>query len=108
MMPTSHGGRSHASPFVVSDSVVDPVPSVIEQLRLQLNFFDHFIKGNDKGVEDWPTIKYYNFGEESFKQSDIWPPKGQQRIQYFLDANGELNTSSSDEHLGMDEYIVDF
>lgn len=108
MMPTSHGGGSHASPFVVSDSIVEPVPSVIEQLRLQLNFFDHYIKGNDKGVEDWPTIKYYNFGEESFKQSDIWPPKGQERIKYYLDTNGKLNTSSSDEPQGMDEYLVDF
>ena len=108
MMPTSHGGNSHASPFLVSDKMVDPVPSVNEQLKLQLDFFDHYLKEKDKGVEDWPTIKYYNFGEELFKQSDIWPPKGQQRIQYFLDAKGKLNTSSSDEHLGMDEYIVDF
>lgn len=108
MMPTSHGGRSHASPFVVSDSIVEPIPSVTEQLRLQLDFFDQYIKGVDKEVEDWPTIKYYNFGEESFKHSDIWPPKGQERIKYYLDANGKLNTSSSDEPQGMDEYLVDF
>lgn len=108
LMPTSHGGRSHASPFLVSDSIVAPVPSVTEQLRLQLDFFDHYIKGNDKGVDDWPTIKYYNFGEESFKQSDIWPPKGQERIKYYLDANGELKTSTPNEPQGMDEYIVDF
>ena len=108
LMPTSHGGRSHASPFIVSDSIVAPVPSVTEQLRLQLDFFDHYIKGNDKGVDDWPTIKYYNFGEESFKQSDIWPPKGQERIKYYLDANGELKTSTPNEPQGMDEYLVDF
>ncbi|WP_282056985.1 CocE/NonD family hydrolase [Maribacter luteus] len=108
MMPTSHGGRSHASPFVVSDSIVEPIPSVTEQLRLQLNFFDQYIKGIDKEVEDWPTIKYYNFGEESFKHSDIWPPKGQERIKYYLDTNGKLITSSSDEPQGMDEYLVDF
>ncbi|WP_276168324.1 CocE/NonD family hydrolase [Zobellia alginiliquefaciens] len=108
MMPTSHGGGSHASPFIVSDSIVDPVPSVAEQLRLQLDFFDHYIKGNDKNVEDWPLIKYYNFGEESFKQSDIWPPKGQERIKYYLDTHGKLNTSSPNEHQGKDEYLVDF
>ncbi|MBU2940211.1 CocE/NonD family hydrolase [Lacinutrix sp. C3R15] len=108
MMPTSHGGRSHASPFVVSDSIVAPVPSVAEQLILQRNFFDHYIKGENKNVEDWPTIKYYNFGEESFKQSDVWPPKGQERITYYLDANGKLNASASEAPQGMDAYLVDF
>ena len=108
MMPTSHGGGSHASPFVVSDKVVAPVPSVSEQLQLQLDFFDFYLKGKNKKIEDWPTIKYYNFGEETFKQSDIWPPKGQQRIKYFLGSNGKLNTASSNSNQGLDEYRVDF
>lgn len=108
MMPTSHGGGSHASPFIVSNSYVAPVPTMIEQLRLQLDFFDHYLKMKDKGVEDWPTIKYYNFGEESFKQSDIWPPKGQENVKYFLNANRKLDTSSPDEPEGMDEYLVNF
>ncbi|MEM1339728.1 MAG: CocE/NonD family hydrolase [Bacteroidota bacterium] len=108
MMPTSHGGRSHASPFVVSNGTVAPVPSVAEQLRLQLDFFDHYLKGKDKGVEDWPAISYYNFGEESFKQSNVWPPEGQQRIKYFLDAKGKLTSSLSDVLQGRDEYLVDF
>lgn len=108
MMPTAHGGSSHASPFLVSDKPIAPVPSVADQLKLRLDFFDHYLKEKDKDVKDWPTIKYYNFGEESFKQSDIWPPKGQQRVKYFLDANGKLNTTSSDELLGKDKYIVDF
>lgn len=108
MMPTSHGGGSHASPFVVSDKVVDPVPSVSEQLQLQLDFFDFYLKGKNKKIEDWPTIKYYNFGEETFKHSDIWPPKGQQRIKYFLGSNGKLNIASSNSNQGSDEYRVDF
>lgn len=108
MMPTSHGGGSHASPFVVSNSIVAPTPSVMEQLKLQLDFFDQYIKGKDKGIEHWPAIKYYNFGEESFKQSDIWPPKGQESIKYYLDANGKLDNSEPNEPQGMDKYLVDF
>jgi putative CocE/NonD family hydrolase len=108
IMPTSHGGKSHASPFIVSDQVVDPVPSKAEQLQLQLDFFDHYLKGKNKGVEVWPTIKYYNFGEEDFKYSNIWPPEGQTRANYFLGSNQKLNTSASNEPRGMDEYKVDF
>lgn len=108
LMPTSHGGRTHASPYVVSDKAVDPVPSVAEQLQLQLDFFDHHLKGKDKGVDDWPTIKYYNFGEEKFKYSDTWPPEGQSRRKYFLRSNQKLHTSAPNEAEGMDEYQVDF
>ncbi|MEO1260774.1 MAG: CocE/NonD family hydrolase [Bacteroidota bacterium] len=108
MMPTSHGGKSHASPFVVADKFVEPVPSINEQLQLQLDFFDHYLTGKSKGVDDWPTIKYYNFGEESFKSSNTWPPEGQTRIKYFLDASQQLNPAAPDEPRGMDEYRVDF
>ena len=108
LMPTAHGGRSHASPYIVSDKVVAPVPSEDEQLQLQLNFFDHFLKGKDKGVEEWPTIKYYNFGEEDFKYSNIWPPEGQTWVKYFLGPNQSLKSSAPNELQGMDEYEVDF
>lgn len=108
LMPTSHGGGSHASPFMVSDSIIAPVPSVIDQLKLQLDFFDHYLKRENKNVESWPAITYYNFGEELFKQSDTWPPKGQKKIKYFLDANEKLNNSKPNTSEGMDEYLVDF
>jgi hypothetical protein len=108
LMPTSHGGGSHASPFIVTDEPVDPVPSVVEQLQLQLDFFDHYLKGKDNGCDDWPTIKYYNFGEEAFKTSNTWPPDGQSRIRYFLDSNHMLKISTPDESEGIDEYHVDF
>ena len=108
LMPTSHGGKSHASPFIVADKVVAPVPSKEEQLQLQLDFFDHYLKGKNKAINDWPTVKYYNFGEEIFKTSDIWPPKGQTRVKYFLSSNQKLDSSRLGESQGMDEYRVDY
>ena len=108
MVPTSHGGGHHASPFQVADQLIPPVPSVEEQLQIQLDFFDFYLKGKDTGLEDWPTIRYYNFGEEAFKASDTWPPKGQERIKYYLGSNGVLKTSASEEASGADEYQVNF
>ncbi|WP_020537205.1 CocE/NonD family hydrolase [Lewinella cohaerens] len=108
LMPTAHGGGSHASPFIVSDKAIDPVPSVAEQLQLQLDFFDHYLKVKGEEVDDWPTVKYYNFGEEAFKTTDSWPPQGQSRVKYFLAKNGKLATSPSNEPKGIDEYRVDF
>lgn len=108
LMPTSHGGKSHASPFIVSDKTVDPVPSKNEQLQLQLEFFDYYLKGKDNGFEDEPTIRYYNFGEEEFKKSDVWPPANQTYSKYYLNSNRKLKTSPSDLPNGMDEYRVDY
>lgn len=108
LMPTSHGGKSHASPFLVSDQVVAPVPSQSEQLQLQLDFLDYHLKGKNKGVEDWPTIKYYNFGEEAFKESDVWPPVNQSRTKLFLSPNNSLNSVAPATSKGMDQYKVDY
>ncbi len=108
MMPNGHGGISHASPYLVSNKVVAPVPSTNEQMQLQLDFFDHYLKGKDKGVQNWPAIKYYNFGEETFKESNVWPPVGHKRIKYFFHEKGKLNTSTPLKQQGVDKYTVDF
>lgn len=108
MKPTSHGGAYHASPFKVSDQLISPEPSVREQMQMQLDFFDFHLKGKQVGVENWPTIRYYNFGEEAFKESDVWPPKGQKRLKYYLGSNGTLKLIASADDSGEDQYKVNF
>ncbi|MEY3050256.1 MAG: hypothetical protein RLY31_41 [Bacteroidota bacterium] len=108
LMPTAHGGTSHASPYVVSSEAVDPVPTLAEQLQWQLDFFDHHLKGLETGVKEWPGIRYYNFGAEAFKRTDVWPPRGQKRVRYFLDGDHVLSRTSPVVSAGFDEYVVDF
>lgn len=108
MKPTSHGGAHHASPFKVSDQLIPPVPTLREQMQLHLDFFDFYLKAKETGLETWPAIRYYNFGEEAFKESDVWPPKGQQRMRYFLGSNGALKTFPADETSDVDVYQVNF
>ncbi len=108
LMPTSHGGKSHASPYLVSNEVVDPVPSSDEQLQWQLDFFNHHLVRKNTAVDQWPNIYYYNFGEEKFKQSDTWPPVGENRLKYFLDENNRLSTTLPVNMDGFDEYMVDY
>ena len=108
LMPNGHGGVSQASPFIVSDKTVAPVPSATEQLQLQLDFFDQYLKGKDKGVDQWPALKYYNFGEEAFRTANAWPPAGQERRKFFFQNNGKLTASPPDKSEGLDRYLVDF
>ena len=108
MMATSHGGWSNASPFVVSDTPIYPQPMKKEQNKLQLDFFDHYLKGVNKGVEDWPMIKYFNLGEEEFKESDTWPIIGTtEKIYYFQELSG-LSKIKPVTEIGSDDYKVDF
>ena len=108
LMPTSHGGQSHASPYVVADEEIEPVPTQEEQLQLQLDFMDYHLKGKDTGVEEWPAIQYYNLGEEEFRVTETWPPVGQSRLRYFMGAKNSLSTSAPDSPEGKDEYQVDY
>jgi uncharacterized protein len=108
LMASAHGGWCNASPFVVGDSLFYPNPLRKEQNKLQLDFFDHYVKGIDKGVEDWPLIKYFNMGEEEFKQSDVWPIPRTQETNYYFQEDGGLSTSKASKEIGADSYKVDF
>lgn len=108
LMATSHGGWSNASPFSVGDSLLYPRPMVYAQNQTQLDFFDHYLKGIDKGVEDWPLITYFNMGEEVFHNSNVWPIPGTVETNFFFQENGGLNTLKPTNTEGSDAYKVDF
>ncbi len=108
LMPTSHGGKAHSSPYLVSDQPLDPLPSQEDQLQMQLDFFDYYLKGIATGVEAWPNIQYYNFGEEVFKTSEVWPPKGQTRKNFYLGDNHRLTNEAPKISNGNDTYEVDY
>jgi putative CocE/NonD family hydrolase len=108
LMATSHGGWSHASPFVVKDGYVGPNPTLMEQNKLQLDFFDQYVKGIDKGVDEWPLMRYYNLGEEKFKQSNIWPIPGTVETNFYFQEKGGLVDSIPNISLGSDSYKADF
>jgi putative CocE/NonD family hydrolase len=108
ILSTAHGGWCHASPFSVSDSLKYPVPRQEIQDQLQLDFFDHHLKGIDKGVDDWPMLYYYNMGEEAFKTSEVWPIPGTNETNFYFHADGRLSKASPKEETGADNYKVDF
>ena len=108
LMATSHGGWSNASPFSVSDQLMYPNPMVAVQNQLQLDFFDHYVKGIDKGVDEWPLLRYFNMGEEKYKESNTWPIKGTEYRNFYFQEEGGLNTNAPTTESGSDKYKVDF
>ncbi len=108
VMSTAHGGWCNASPFSVGDSLLYPNPTMQEQNQLQLDFFDHYLKGVDKGVEDWPLIRYFNMGEEKYRNSNVWPIPGTQPTNYYFQKEGGLEVDQPVDTAGSDSYKVDF
>lgn len=107
IMASSHGGRNHASPYVVSSERIEPVPSPEAQFKVRLDFFDHYLKGEDNGVQDWPAIRYFNLGQEEFLETEEWPPPRSGSRAFFL-RQGNLLSNQPPKSSGSADYEVDF
>jgi uncharacterized protein len=117
ILASMHGGGAHASPYVVSSEPLEPIPSASEQVALRLAFFDHFVRGVDRGVGQWPRVRYFNLGEEAYRETDVWPPAGFGKQTWFLSEEHGLEAGTQpdpDPGRGaprpeaIDEYTVDF
>ena len=107
VMATSHGGGSNASPFMVSDKPLPPDPSQEEQFDMRVAFFDHHLKGAANGVEDWPSIRFWNLGEEAFHEGQSWPPPGTVTTSLYLNDGATLTEDPPTGRGGADVYAVD-
>lgn len=103
----NHGGAVHASPYTVGDRGAPPALGIPQQVEMRLQFFDHYLKGADNGVDTWPKLRYYNLGQEEFRESNTWPPPGVKARRMYVRAEGLLSAEPP-EHEGADRYEVDF
>lgn len=108
IMSTAHAGWCDASPFTVRDSILKPKPTWTEQNKMQLDFFDHYVKGIDKGVDNWPLVSYFNMGEEVYKETNVWPIPGTVETNFYFKELGGLSSIPSSTTEGSDDYKVDF
>ena len=60
-------------------------------------FFDHFLKGVKNGFDESPRVQYFNIGDNEWRDSDVWPPRGLGERIFYLDSDGNAagNTGGS-------------
>ncbi len=68
----------------------------IDLMSLQLQFFDHWLKGATNGFEQWPAVKYFVMGANIWKSSESWPPANMTIRRWYLHSQGCANTSAGD------------
>lgn len=74
---------------------------------LALQFFDHHIRGISNG---WPMpqkIKYFQLGENVWKDTPSWPPAGFTNHTLYFRENGELNSQPPTAGTGQDVLVGD-
>ena len=107
VMATSHGGRDNASPYVVSEEPLPPIPSQEELYEMRLAFFDHHLKGAANGVDAWPAIRFWNLGEGVFREEQSWPPPGTVTFSLYPNDGAKLTDDPPTRREGADVYLVD-
>ncbi|NSW58628.1 MAG: CocE/NonD family hydrolase [Armatimonadetes bacterium] len=63
----------------------------VDMVLMTLQWFDHWLKGVDNGVEQWPACRYFVMGSGQWKASETWPPEVTARDVLYLDSAGSAN-----------------
>ncbi len=56
------------------------------------DWFDYWLKGDDTGIMDEPSVWYTCLGDEDWRYADEWPPGGVDYKKYYMHDDGSLNT----------------
>jgi putative CocE/NonD family hydrolase len=85
--PWNHGGRGQRK-----CGEVDFGPQAdVDMGLMALQWFDHWLKGADNGVEEWPACRYFAMGAEQWRESATWPPPADGTRVLYLDSGGWAN-----------------
>lgn len=71
----------------------------IDLVSLHLQFFDHFLKQTSTGFDQWPRVKYFMMGANTWRTSDVWPPASMRLDAWYLHSGGQAGADGSDGSL---------
>lgn len=81
----------------------------------QKNWFDHWLKGQDSDVDQWPPLRIFVMGANEWRDENEWPLKRTKYTPYYLHSRKKANGLSDDGTLSTlkpsdenpDSYIYD-
>ena len=71
-----------------------------------IEFFDYFLKGEDNGFGNRPKVRYFNIGDDDWRDTDSWPPEGVVSRPLYLRSDSALTESSPGDE-GSNSYNYD-
>jgi putative CocE/NonD family hydrolase len=84
-------------------------------VQRQLRWYNHYLKGEDNGIDKEPPIEIFYMGANKWQQAEDWPLPGTKFTPYYLASAGKANSARGDGSLsagkpsaaGTDQYLYD-
>jgi putative CocE/NonD family hydrolase len=70
---------------------------------LQIRWFDHWLKGQDNGLDKDPAVRVFVMGANTWRAADDWPIPGTEFTKYYLHSGGAANSRFGNGTLDTDE-----
>ncbi len=107
MGPWSHGAWSRGEVSSFGQMHFGENTSEFYRQKVELPFFDYFLKG--KGKPDFPEALVFETGRNKWRRFDSWPPKGIQKISFYLDKKNKLDIGQKPQNTEAlhDTYLSD-
>ena len=95
---------------------VDFGPSAMRELfPRELRWYDHYLKGEDNGINREPPVEIFYMGANRWVKADDWPIPGTAFTPFYLSSGGRANSGRGDGRLqaekaggaASDEFLYD-
>ncbi|HZT31542.1 MAG TPA: CocE/NonD family hydrolase [Bryobacteraceae bacterium] len=73
--------------------------SMVPVRRLQLQWFDQWLKGKDTPLVSQPPVRIFVMGANRWREDRVWPPAGTRWKSLYLESRGRANTLNGDGQL---------
>ena len=70
--------------------------SVVDLSAIRAEWFDHWLKGEKPGVEEWPPLRIFVMGRNQWRDEQQWPLERTEYTQYYFQSEGSANTLQGD------------
>jgi hypothetical protein len=67
--------------------------------RYQLQWFDHWLKGQDTPIVSQAPVEIFVMGANVWRAENEWPPARTRHVRFYLGSNGHANTMYGDGSL---------
>ncbi len=94
---------SHCTSEMLTDDMrageVDLGDPRFGHLSIYLDWYRQWLRGESRGVEDWPEIQYYMIGRNEWRASAQWPPADVKMTSFYFHSGGSANSHDGDGSL---------
>lgn len=93
--PWSHGTNWTAS-YHEQEYGMQASGEAVGLARLQLRWFDRWVKGIENGIEQEPPVRIFVMGLNQWREESDWPLPDTRYTPYYLHSGGHANTVHGD------------